>query len=267
MKNIINTFLLLFCVITNSQIQAQVLRIWSQNAFTTGESLDFKASYGIIDAAKINLTILAEKAVVGKRNTFHVVGQGKSLGAFSWFFKVDDRYETYIDDQSIIPWIFVRRVHEGGYQLKRNIYFNHYQDKAVVKELKNDSKTTYEINSNSQDLLSAFYYARTLDLQSAKVGQEFVISTFFDKENYPLKIKFVGREKVKTDLGEFNCLKFNPMLQEGRVFKEKEDMTIWISDDQNKVPIRLQTNLLIGSLKIDLDEYRGLMVPLNGAKK
>ena len=265
MKNTIYTFLLVLLIGLNAH--AQVLREWSQQAFKMGESLDFKASYGIIDAAKINLSIAPKKVEVGKRNTFHIIGTGKSLGAFSWFFKVDDRYETYIDDKAIIPWIFIRRVHEGGYQLKRNIYFNHYQDKAVVKELKNDSKTTYEIQKNSQDLLSAFYYARTLDLQAATVGQEFVISTFFDKENYPLKIKFVGREKVKTDLGEFTCLKFNPMLQEGRVFKEQEDMTIWISDDQNKVPIRLQTNLLIGSLKIDLHQYSGLMAPLVGKLK
>lgn len=256
--------MLLMLVFSSS---AQMLRNHSQNAFKYGEKLEFKASYGFIDAARVNLNIKKSPKVIGNRNTFHVVGTGVSLGAFDWFFEVDDRYETFIDDQAIVPWVFLRRVHEGGYELKRNIYFNQYKSKAKVKELKDSSKTVYKTDSNTQDLLSSFYFLRTLDLQSAVEGQEFTVPTFFDHENYPMRIKFLGRETIKTDLGKVRCLKFSPMLQEGRVFKEKEDMTIWISDDQNKVPIRLKTNLLIGSLKLDLESYEGLMAPINFVKK
>ena len=123
------------------------------------------------------------------------------------------------------------------------------------------------MDPNTQDLLSAFYYARTLDLQNAKTGQEYVINTFFDREMYPLKIKFLGKEIVKTKLGRFSCLKFRPLVEEGRVFKEEEDMTIWISDDANKVPIRVKSNLLVGSINMDLVEYENLVGPLNEVKK
>ncbi|MFT4900464.1 MAG: hypothetical protein ACI9U0_002268, partial [Flavobacteriales bacterium] len=125
---------------------------------------------------------------------------------------------------------------------------------------------SYKVKPNTQDLLSAFYYSRTLDLQNATLGQEFIINTFFDRETYPLKIKFIGREKIKVKLGEFNCLKFRPMLEKGRVFKNEEDMTLWISDDANKVPVRLKTNLMIGSIKLDLTGYKNLLVPLNEIK-
>ena len=130
--------------------------------------------------------------------------------------------------------------------------------KGDLIEVKN-----YIVKPNTQDLLSAFYYARTLDLQNAEIGQEFVINTFFDREMYPLKIKFLGKEEVETKLGEFNCLKFRPMVEKGRVFKEEEDMTLWISNDSNKVPIRLKANLLVGSIKMDLVEHKNLSDPLN----
>jgi hypothetical protein len=259
--------LTLLAVMFSGVVFSQALRKVSHQAFKRGEVLEYKASYGIIDAARATLTIKAEPVMVGKRSTYHVVGTGKSLGAFSWLFNVDDRYETFIDDQAIVPWVFLRRVHEGGFTMKRNIYFNHYKSTAKVKNVKNNSKKSYDTKPNSQDLLSALYFARTLDLQNAVVGQEFTIPTFFDHENYPMKIKFLGKDKVKTDLGTFNCLRFVPLLQEGRVFKARESMTIWLSDDQNKVPIRLKTELLIGSIKLDLDSYSALMVPLALAKK
>ena len=126
-------------------------------------------------------------------------------------------------------------------------------------------KLLMEINKRKDkiNILSAFYYARTLDLQNAEINQEFVINTFFDREMYPLKIKFIGKEKVKTKLGDFNCLKFRPMVEKGRVFKEEEDLTLWISDDNNKVPVRLKANLLVGSIKMDLVEYKNLSEKLN----
>lgn len=246
---------------------SQGLRTVTHQAFKRGEVLEYKASYGIIDAARAKLIIKSDPVMVGKRSTYHVVGTGKSLGAFKWLFKVEDKYESFIDDKAMVPWVFLRRVHEGGFQMKRNIYFNQYKHAAKVKNLKDNSKKSYGTKPNTQDLLSSFYFARTLDLQNASLGQEFTIPTFFDHENYPMKIKFLGKEKVKTDLGTFNCLKFVPLLQEGRVFKARESMTIWLSDDPNKVPIRLKTELLIGSIKLDLDSYSGLMAPLSEEKK
>tara|TARA_B110000211_G_C13965454_1_gene502535 strand:- start:10 stop:810 length:801 start_codon:yes stop_codon:yes gene_type:complete len=265
MKDIwIGISLLVFASIT---LNAQELRTHKQDAVHRGEELTLGASYGFAEAARIQLSVLSESKDIGGRSTFHVVGKGVSLGAFNWFFKVKDRYDTFIDTESFVPWVFLRRVKEGGYKLERNIYFDQRKKIAKVKSLKDGSVTSHEMEENAQDLLSAFYYARTLDLQSAELNDEFLIPTFFDQENYNLKIKFIGRDVVKTKLGKVNCLKFRPMLQEGRIFKEKEKMVIWISDDANKVPIRVKTDLLIGSLKLDLKSYSGLKAPINFASK
>ena len=239
------------------------LREVNQTSFKKGEYLEYEVSYGFFDAAKATLEIASETKDINGRKTMHVVGKGRSSGALRWFFKVDDRYETYMDEEAMVPWKFIRHVREGGYKLDRSVNFDHYKNKATV--LQKDTKN-YHVKPNTQDLLSAFYYARTLDLKNAKIGQEFIINTFFDREMYPLKIKFLGKEEIETSLGEFNCLKFRPMVEKGRVFKEEEDMTLWLSDDANKVPIRLKTNLVVGSIKMNLVKHKNLSVPLNEIK-
>lgn len=250
----------------NKQNDAQTdpIRTIEQTAFKKGEFLRFDVSYGYFDTAEATLEIKKTSKKVNWRNTMHIIGKGWSKGALSWFFKVEDRYETFMDEEAILPWKFIRHVREGGYELDRNISFNHYSNKATVYQ---NDKEEYAVEPHTQDLLSAFYYARTLDLQNATSGQEFVINTFFDREMYPLKIKFLGKEVVKTKLGRFNCLKFRPMVEKGRVFAEEEDMTIWISDDANKVPIRVTSDLLVGSINMDLVEYKNLTHPLVEARK
>tara|TARA_B100000768_G_C11245895_1_gene361744 strand:- start:41 stop:868 length:828 start_codon:yes stop_codon:yes gene_type:complete len=242
---------------------AQPIRKLQQTAFKKGEFLRYDVSYGYFDAAKATLEVADVSKVINGRNTFHIVGRGKSAGALNWFFKVEDRYETYIDEEAILPWKFVRHVREGGYELDRDIRFDQYMNKATVSQ---NGDKDYNVEPNTQDLLSAFYYARTLDMQDAEIGQEFVVNTFFDREMYPLKFKFLGPEAVQTDLGTFNCLKFRPMVEKGRVFKEEEDMTLWVSDDANKVPIRVKSDLLVGSIEMDLVEYKNLVRPLNKVK-
>ena len=203
--------------------EIEPIRKLNQTAFKKGEFLRYDVSYGYFSAATATLEIADFSKKINGRNTFHVVGKGKSAGALNWFFKVEDRYETYIDEEAILPWKFIRHVREGGYELDRDIRFDQYLNTATVTQ---NGDKDYNVEPNTQDLLSAFYYARTLDMQDAEIGQEFMINTFFDREMHPLKFKFLGSEVVTTDLGSFNCLKFRPMVEKGRVFKEEEDMTL-----------------------------------------
>ena len=146
-----------------------------------------------------------------------------------------------------------------AYQQENISYLQH-------KNLAKIEGKEYSIEENAQDLLGAFYYCRTMDFSKAKPGDIFTIPTFFDFENHNLQVKFLGKEVISTTFGNFNTLKFMPIVQEGRVFKEKEDMNIWLSDDENKVPIRLKTDLLFGHLKADLVVAKNLRKPLNRAK-
>ncbi len=242
--------------------EIEPIRKLNQTAFKKGEFLRYDVSYGYFSAATATLEVANVSKKINGRNAFHIIGKGKSAGALNWFFKVEDRYETYIDEEAILPWKFIRHVREGDYELDRDIRFDQYLNTATVTQ--NEDKD-YDVEPNTQDLLSAFYYARTLDMEDAEIGQEFIINTFFDREMYPLKFKFLGPEIVKTDLGSFNCLKFRPMVEKGRVFKEEEDMTLWVSNDANKVPIRVKSDLLVGSIEMDLVEYENLVRPLNKA--
>lgn len=229
------------------------IRDVKNKAFKRGEVLKYRVHYGLIDAGEAILEVKQENKQIGGRSTLHVVGTGKSMGAFDWFFKVRDRYESYIDEKGIMPWLFIRRVEEGGYKLSRDVIFNQYKSTAKVED------SSYVVPKYTQDILSSFYYARSLDLQNLSIGDTVTINTFFDYENFPLGIKYVGKELMESDLGDIRCLKFKPLLQVGRVFKEDEDMTVWISDDECKVPVRVQADVLVGSIKMDLSSVEGLV--------
>jgi hypothetical protein len=112
-------------------------------------------------------------------------------------------------------------------------------------------------------MLSAFYYARNIDYSNAAVGQVFTITTFVDNEIFPLKIRFVGKEVIDSDIGEIRCLKFHPVIQKGRVFKNEDDLNMYISDDANRIPIRVEAKLLVGSVRMDLKRFENVRNPLS----
>ncbi|MGB3946768.1 MAG: DUF3108 domain-containing protein [Bacteroidia bacterium] len=237
------------------------LPVIKNEAFKRGEVLNFKMYYGIIDAGVASLSVTDEAKDFAGRKTFHVVGLGKSQGAFDWFFKVRDRYETYIDEQAIVPWIFIRRISEGSYTCSQDYVFNHFTEKVNT-----GNNEIFETGPNMQDMLSAFYHARTLDLSGAKPGDVYSINAFVDKEIFPVKIKFIARETITTGIGTFKCLKFRPIIQQGRVFKHEEDLNVWISDDKNHIPILGQADVLVGSVKMELTSYSGLANPISKIK-
>jgi len=233
------------------------LRSVKNESFKRGEVLRFRLHYGIIDAGTAEVSVMEENKILHDRNTFHVVGIGKSIGAFDPFFKVRDRYESYIDEEAIAPVVFIRRVDEGGFKINQEQVYDHDTQKVM------SNGKYFDIPAYTQDMISAFYYARTLDMSNAKVGDEFSLKSFIDNEIWELKIKFIGRETIKTDVGKVRCLKFRPIVQKGRVFKKSEDLNVWISDDKNHIPVRAQADVLIGSVKMDLTSYSNLANPLS----
>lgn len=225
----------------------------TNDAFKAGEVLSYRLHYGIIDAGVAIIEVMPEIKDFGGHKVYHVVGNGYSKGTFNWFFKVKDRYETYIDKDALVPWYFVRRCDEGGYIINQDYIFNHYTKKVDVGDGKQ-----YDVPVGIQDMLSSFYYARNIDFTTAKEGTIYEIPSFVDKQNWTLKIKYVGKETIDTDVGKFRCLKFRPIIQTGRIFKKEEDLNVWITDDKNHIPIRAQAKILVGSIKMDLTSYKNL---------
>lgn len=256
MKKLLPLFLLISLLGNPMQGQATYRKV-NNESFTRGEKLTYRIHYGFIDAVTANIEITKENKVFAGRNTLHVVGTGRSRGTFDFFFKVRDRYESYMDEEALIPWYFVRRVDEGGFRMSQDYVFNHYAKQVT------DRGKSYSIRENTQDMISGFFYARTLDLGAYPEGHVFTVPTIVDGDMYNLQIKFKGRETINSDIGKIRCLKFVPIVQKGRIFKHEEDLEVWLSDDKNHIPIRAKANILFGSLKVDLTAFEGLVNPLN----
>jgi len=246
-------YLLLFAILTvNAQTKV--------NAFKKGEWLKFKISYSnFLNAG--NATMEVRETTNNGNAVFHVVGKGKTTGVISWFFKVKDNYQSYFYKETLQPYRFIRKINEGGYTKDKEILFDHRSKKAIVKDYKRKTENEYTINNNVQDMLSTLYYLRSQDLSKMKAGDEIKLTMFFDQTNYNFKLRLLGREVIRTKFGKVATIKLRPIVQSGRVFKENESLTVWISDDDNKIPLRIKASLAIGSMRVDLNNYRGLANP------
>jgi len=230
----------------------------TESAYDKGEWFKFKMSYsGWMKAGEATMKV--NEDVLDGKPVYHVVGKGKTTGAISWFFKVKDRYESYFDKEKLIPYRFIRDIDEGGHTKNIEINFDQKNQKAHVYNIKHNSKKIIDTKPNVQDMVSTFYYLRNnLDVDKLKVDDEIRTDMFFDGENYGFKIKYLGKETLRTEFGKVECLVFRPYVMAGRVFKEEESLTLWVSADQNRIPIRMKADLAIGSLRADLEAFKGL---------
>ncbi len=222
-------------------------------AFKAGEKTKYLVHYGFIDAGFADLEIKESPRQIHGRDMYHIIGKGESQGMVDFFFHVEDKYESYVDKDGIFPWLFVRDINEGGYEIHQTYKF--YQNKQKVETQKGK---THEVPPAVQDMLSSAFYARTMDLHNLKKGEIVTVKSFVDDENFDLKIRYAGTETIKIKSGKYKCYKFHPVIQEGRVFKTEDDMHVWISADQNKLPILCKADILVGSIKVELVEYEGL---------
>lgn len=231
-----------------------------QSAYQSGEWFKFRVHYGIVTAGYATLDV--KDAKLNGNDVYHVKGFGETVGLSKLFFKVRDDYQSYIDKHKNIPYRFVRDIYEGGYTKDVVVDFDHKTHKATVNDKKRNQISTFSFEENSQDLISAFYYLRNfVDIKTIKEGDVVDVNTFFDNENYKLQLKFLGREVLDTKFGKVRTLLFRPYVQSGRVFREQESLTVWISDDENKIPLLVKAELAVGSLKATLVEYKGLKHP------
>ncbi|MFO7998750.1 MAG: DUF3108 domain-containing protein [Bacteroidales bacterium] len=237
------------------------MRTLTNAVFDRGERLQFTVYYnsrltGNVRAGEAILEIQPTRISVSGRPTMHVVGQVYSKGIFNLFFKVDNRYDTYIDDSAIAPLWFSRDIQEGSYRRNEQVTFDHLGQTAV------SARSTTRIVPYTQDILSALYYGRTLDVSKATPGDAFAIDYFFGDSVYVSQIVFEGREQITTQLGTFNTLRFKPMVLKGQVFGQTYPMTLWFTDDRNKILVQMESALNVGNMRMELSDFKGLKHPL-----
>lgn len=234
----------------------------SSLAFQSGEWLKFRMSYSNFLKAGYS-TIEVKEAKNKDKEAFHIIGKGKSTGLISLFFKVKDNYQTFIDKETLRPYRFIRKINEGGYTKNKEIFFDYNSNEATVNDYKHNTVKRYPITRNIQDILSSLYFLRNQNLSNLTIGEEIELKMFFDQEITNFKLHFLGKEIIRTKFGKIKVLKFRPLVQTGRVFKEQESVSIWITDDKNKIPVRIKASLAVGSLRADLDAFKGLAHPFN----
>ena len=233
-------------------------------SFKIGEQLTFHAYYnmGFIWIYAGNAVFTVSSTNVNGRKVYHVTGDGRTAKSYEWFYKVRDMYETYIDQETLLPLHHIRAVNEGTLSYKHDITFDRNSNVATAA---NGNK--YPISQCTQDVVSAIYFARNIDYNKYKPGDKIPFEMFLDDKVYPLYIKYMGKEKVETKKGTFNAIKIVPLLIEGTLFKGGEGMAVWVSDDKNHLPLRVNSPIVIGSLKADLMDYQNLANPFSSLIK
>jgi Protein of unknown function (DUF3108) len=195
------------------------------------------------------------------KTVYHLVGTGQSNSKYDWIFKVRDRYESYIDTANLLPAKFIRNVNEGGYKKFENVTFNQSAGTAVT------TGGVFKVPRCVQDVVSAVYYARNINFDNYKEGDKIPFSLFLDNEVYNMYIRYLGKETVKTKYGKFRAIKFKPLLLKGTIFEGGEKMNVWVSDDANHLPLRIESPISVGSVKIDMMTYKNLRYPLTSLIK
>lgn len=241
---------------------------WAQTAakdipFTFGEDLQFEVSYGWVDLAEARLQISNKVIFENSQSFFKIDAFGKTKGAVTLFGKVNDNWGTHLNTQSLLPRLSYRYIEEGRYRKNEKVYFDQANKKATLELYDRENKKVKEVKVFSlpgtvQDLVSGFYYLRTLDLTVLRKGQEVLIRGFFDKEIYNLKLIFEGNEMIDTNLGRKETYLFSPKIPKNSLFRGDYPVKVWITKDSHKIPVKIRANLFIGSLDIDIINAKGL---------
>ncbi|GAB3236306.1 DUF3108 domain-containing protein [Algoriphagus aestuariicola] len=233
------------------------------SAFTFGEELQFEVSYGWLNLAEAKLQVGKRVVQEQSRPHFKIDAFGKTKGAATIFGKVNDNWGTHLDTGTLLPSLSYRHIEEGKYRKNEKVYFDQENKKARMELYDRDNRTLkeskeFKLPGNVQDLVSGFYYLRSMDLTNLKKGQAILITGFFDKEIYNLKLIFEGTEEIETNLGVMDTYIFSPQIPTNKLFRGDYPVKVWVTKDQNKIPVKIKANLFIGSLNIDIASAKGL---------
>ena len=221
------------------------------NAYVEGEKLKYSMYYGWLDGGTASLSI--SRTNIEGRNILHAKAIAKTAGLADKIYNVNDIYESYIDENTGKPVLAIRNIAEKKYRFYDEVTFLHSKN-----QIKSKRKGVQSVPKDIFDFVSAFYYSRRTLFGNAHIGDTIRFNTYFDDKIYPIQVRYLGKENIETKAGKFKALKFRPIVEAGRIFDTPNDMTFWVSNDQNFVPLRIEFDLFVGSLKCDLIEYSGL---------
>ncbi len=236
-------------------------------SYFEGERLDYRVHLGFLTGAHASIKISKTIYQINGRPCFKVNVFGKTAGMIDVFYKVRDNWGTYIDTTAIVPQRAYRFMKEGNYRKNEIIYFNHLKHAATVARLDDKTKKlkkrlNFTVPNNVQDIVSGYYYLRTMDFTKFKKGQIIVIDGFFDEEDYKLKLEYLGTETVDTKFGDLEAYVLAPILPKNSLFEGDTPIKMWLSKDKNKIPLKIKAQMNVGAVVMDLKNYKNLRTPL-----
>ncbi len=231
--------------------------------FKNGEKLEYRVHYGLINAGEATISIDDKFHVINNSQCYRVNVYGRTTGAFDWVLSVRDTWVSFIDKNTLTPEKFYRNIQEGNYYTEETTIFHKDRRIASVTERKRDGykkqNQEYNINKYTQDLVSGFYYIRSLNFNKMSPGDLIPINAFFEDSTYYAEIKYLGTEVLKTKFGKKNTHVFTPIVPNNELFQHGENtILVYFSDDKNKIPVKIKANLFIGAVECDLKSYKGL---------
>jgi hypothetical protein len=240
--------------------QTKELCSQSNTSFNTGEKITYTIFYNVIglyvNAGEAQFTIKPTKWEGGA--AFAFTATGHSNRRYDWIFKVRDKYESIVDSKTLLPYFFSRSINEGSFHQNQTLTFN-----QKSKEVTTQKGLSFKAADCTFDVISAVYAVRNLDFSNLQVNEKVYLNFFLDNELFPSYFKYLGKEVVQTKFGKFKAIKIAPLLVKGSMFDGGERMTIWVTDDENHIPIRIETPIIVGSIKVDMKSYEGLRHPLS----
>lgn len=228
--------------------------------FGPGEEIHYKVHYGFVNAASARMVISEKLHYMNGKPCFKIDVYGESIGMFDLFLRIRDNWGTYLDTSRVEPQRFYRHIEEGKYRKHEIVDFDHPDRQARVRVFSNSEQKwkpaeKFSVPDQVQDLVSGYYYLRTLDFTRLKEGDIIRLNAFFDKEVYDFKIRVVGREEVKTKLGVIRSIVISPIMPENSLFDGENSIRVWISDDINKVPLKIKAQMFVGAVEVDIESF------------
>ncbi|HXA02131.1 MAG TPA: DUF3108 domain-containing protein [Cytophagaceae bacterium] len=240
--------------------------VYDKNVFGCGEKLEFRVHYGFINAGEATIQIYPQMYKVNNLVCYKAEVSGRSVGAFDLALRIRDEWVTYMDTSTTSPQKFYRDVEEGKYRLKEFVHYDYAKDVATVdregKNGKDKSRKEYAITKDVQDIVSGFYFLRTINFNKMKVGDTIRTIAFFEDKTYDFRIRFLGKGIIDTKFGEISAIKLSPIMPDNKLFEGGSSIRMWISDDKNKIPVKIEADMFVGAVEMDLKSYRGLRYPI-----
>jgi hypothetical protein len=237
-------------------------------AFNVGEQVTYKAGYkwGLINVNAGEAVFTIDTSEFEGKKSFHFISEGRTYKGYDPFFKVRDRFETYSAIDDLRPYRYIRNTSEGGYRVFNDNVFDYdngltYVVREHVKKI--NRLDTMPIKDCTYDALSMIYNAGSIDFEKYEPGAQIPISIFLDEEVYNLEIRYLRKEVIKHKGQKYRCVLISPSLVSGTIFKEGNEMRVWITDDDNRIPLLVESPLVVGKLRATVKDWENLRHPIS----